>query len=81
MIEWCKEFWASCKVFGRDMKQGYRLSIRRFQGYELTRHELRKLKIAKGDALKMIPFSIFCTVPGTELIFPFYLIVFIYIYN
>lgn len=50
--------------------------IKRIQGYELTRSELRKLKLFKGNMLKVLPFGIFCIVPGIVILLPLYAVVY-----
>lgn len=74
--EWHKELLESCKRFSSDIREGYRMFIKRIQGYELTRSELRKLKLFKGNMLKVLPFGIFCIVPGIVILLPLYAVVY-----
>lgn len=42
----------------------------------MTGYELRQSTKIQSDLIKFVPFSLFITVPGAEVILPFYLILF-----
>lgn len=76
MLDWFKDLWKGCKIFSKDIKHGYYLSMKRVEGFELNHNESIKLSRARSDTVKFIPFILLCLIPGTCLLLPICLVAF-----